>query len=63
MNEIVQVVLDVVYEDNGHRVVVRGVYPEGVAIPEPLNGSKRNVVQAFVGHTLDIRALYIGDPS
>lgn len=63
MNEIVQVVLDVVHEDGGHRVFVRGVYPDGVSVPEPLNGAKRNVVQAFVGLPLDIGAFFIGDPA
>lgn len=61
--EIVEVVLDVVpvHEDGQHyeRVIVRGVYPKDARKPETLDGATRNVVQAFMGVTMDIKALLI----
>jgi hypothetical protein len=61
--EIVEVVLDVVpvHEDGQHyeRVIVRGVYPRNAHKPDLLEGATRNVVQVFMGITMDIKALLI----
>lgn len=60
---VVQVVLDVVRTARDgqefERVIVRGVYPAGVAVPALADGAGRNVVQCFYGQTMDIRALLI----
>jgi hypothetical protein len=57
--EIVEVVLDVVHvtRDGGEfeRVLVQGVFPQGAALPPPLDGASRNVVSVFLGR--DMRSI------